>query len=55
MLVYYDKSELFHQPNFACAAIRARITETSTLTDGGILGKVAVDERWLHLNILLDA
>jgi len=55
MLVYYDKSELFHQPNFACAAIRARITEAPTLTDGGILGKVAVDERWLHRDVLLNA
>src|SRR6266436_3332357 len=55
MLVYYDKSELFHQPNFACAAIRARITEAPTLTDGGILGKVAVDERWLHRDVFLNA
>src|SRR5437870_5573656 len=48
-------TDLLHKRQAYRTAIRARITEAPTLTDAGILGKVAVDERWLHRDVLLNA
>src|SRR5207249_422825 len=43
---------LFHYPKVNRAAIRARTGHAPTLTEGGILGKIAVDEQWLHRDVL---